>query len=120
MRCFAVAPLSLPLVSLLVVGGACSGGSSGPDAGPPDANPFCIEAAQHEDLAWLQENVITPSCARFTACHQGRATEAGGMTLEEGKVISSLVNVDSKLFGPMGTVMHGTWKRVVPGDPDHS
>src|SRR5438105_4866364 len=99
---------------------ACSGGSNGPDAGPPDANPFCAAAADHSDLPWIQANIFTPSCSRFSACHQGRATMAGGLSLEDGKSWTGLVNVDSKLYGPNGSVMHSTWKRVVPGDPANS
>ena len=105
---------------LLLALAACGGGAAGPDAGPPDANPFCAAATTHSDLPWIQANIFTPSCSRFSACHQGRATMAGGLSLEDGMSWSNLVNVDSKLYGPNGTAMQGTWKRVVPGDPDNS
>jgi hypothetical protein len=104
-------PRWLPALVLL---GACNGGDAGPDAAPPDANPICLEAAEHDDLPWLQENVFTPSCSRFTACHQGRALMAGELSLEEEDTFAQLVGVESSEFGKDG------WVRVVPGDPENS
>ncbi len=100
--------LGLPFMALV----ACGGGDSGPDAGPPDANPFCLEAEDHDDLPWLQENIFTPSCSRFTACHQGRALMAGELSMEDGETHMNLVNVESTLFPE--------FMRVVPGDPENS
>jgi hypothetical protein len=91
---------------------ACSGGSEGPDAGPPDANPFCLEAEGHSDLAWIQEHIFTPSCADFRACHQGRALEAGELSLEAEDAHEQLVGVESNLFSE--------YQRVVPGEPENS
>jgi hypothetical protein len=114
------------LASLAVIFlAACGGGSSGPDAGPPDANPFCVAANDHSDLPWIQQNILTPSCSRFSSCHMGRATEAGGLSLEDGKTYDQLVGpdglgVDSKMYGPNGEVDQLDWKRVVPGDAAHS
>jgi hypothetical protein len=89
---------------------AC-GGESSPavDAAPPDASAVCIEAENHSDLAWLQENVFTPSCSAFTACHKGTAQEAGGLNLEAGQFRNSMVNVPSDLFPD--------YQMIVPGDP---
>ncbi len=101
---------SSSLMMLLLV--ACGGGESGPDAGPPDANPFCLEATEHSDLAWIQEHIFTPSCADFTACHQGRALQAGELSLEPEDSHEQLVNVQSGLFDE--------FDRVVPGDPEAS
>jgi hypothetical protein len=111
----------LPLLPLAVVA-ACGGGSAapGPDAGPPDANPICVEAAQHDDLPWIQDNIFTPSCSHFSVCHQGNASEAGGLSLEDGLSRAQLVGVDSVMYGPNGTIDQLDWKRVVAGDPDHS
>jgi hypothetical protein len=95
------------LVPLVLVAG-CSGGPEG----PPDANPFCLEANEHSDLEWIQENVFTPSCSRFTACHQGRANDAAHLSLEEGKTIDETVNVESELFPEFDI--------IVPGDPENS
>ena len=99
-------------------------GNGGPE-GPPDANPFCTDAVNHSDLPWIQENILTPSCSRFSSCHQrdshGRLpSDAAHLTLEDGETESQLVNVDSDLYGPDGSEQPGTWKRVVPGDPAHS
>ncbi len=99
----------LPAFVLL---GACSGGSTGPDAGPPDANPVCLEANDHDDLPWLQEHVFTPSCSRFSACHQGRALMAGELSLEDGESHAEMVGIESALFPE--------FMRVVPGDPANS
>lgn len=98
-------------VALFVLA-ACGGGNSGPDAGPPDANVFCLEAEEHDDLPWIQENIFTPSCSRFTACHQGRALMAAELNLEDGETQMNLVNVPSTMFEE--------YMRVVPGDPENS
>jgi hypothetical protein len=98
---------------LVLLLGACGGG----DDGPPDANPFCLEAVNHSDLEWIQDNIFTPSCSRFSACHQrdnqGRLPrEAAFLTLEEGESEEQMVNVPSELFDE--------FMRVVPGDPENS
>src|SRR5690349_23110414 len=100
------------LLPLLLLAGACSSG--------PGEDQLCTEAVDHSDLAWIQDNIFTPSCSKFSACHQGRASDAAHLSLEMGKSHDELVDVDSDLFGPGGSEMDGTWKRVVPGDPDHS
>jgi hypothetical protein len=104
--------LCIPALATILASAACSG-DPGPDA-------FCAEAPNHSDLPWLQENVFTPSCSHFSACHMGRASDAAHLSLEPGKSQRQLVNIDSDLFGPDGTEQHGDWVRVVPGDPDHS
>ena len=95
------------LIPIVLAG--CSGGPEG----PPDANPFCLEANEHSDLAWIQDHIFTPSCSRFTACHQGRANDAAHLSLEEGKVIDETVGVPSELFPEFGNI-------VEPGDPEAS
>jgi hypothetical protein len=52
--------------------------------------------------------VFTPSCSRFTACHQGRALMAGELSLEAGETHDQLVGIDSTLFPE--------FQRVVVGD----
>lgn len=97
--------------ALLLV--ACGGGGNdGPDAMPPDANPFCVEATQHSDLAWIQANIFTPSCSRFTACHQGRALMAGELSLETEDAHAELVGIASTAFTER--------TRVIAGDPANS
>jgi hypothetical protein len=102
------AAAALALASLAL--SACSDDTGG----QPDAmvSPACLEASDHSDLTWLQENVFTPSCAAFSACHQGGATAAQGLNLEAGNTEANLVNVTSNRF-PDETL-------VIPGDPQNS
>lgn len=104
------------LAALLLLGPAACGddGATMVDAMPPDANPRCLEAVDHSDLAWIQENVFTPSCSRFTACHQGRALMANELSLEDGDAHAQLVGVASVEENADGML------RVAPGDPENS
>lgn len=77
-----------------------------------DASATCVAARDHADLPWIQDNVFTPSCANFTSCHQGAATQAGGLDLATGHSHDALVNVHSTRF-PAEVL-------VIPGDPVHS
>jgi hypothetical protein len=87
---------------------ACGDDAPAADAGPPpDADPLCIEAMSHSDLEWIQTNVFTPSCSRFTACHQGNALMAGELSLEAGETISEMVGVESSLFPEFDRVVAG-------------
>jgi hypothetical protein len=83
----------------------CSGGDSSADAMP---DPRCIEADQHDDLPWLQENVFTRSCANFSSCHMGNAPSAGGLNLEDGQLEDNVVNVESDLAPGMNIVEPGS------------
>lgn len=80
------------------------------DAGTDATLSICDQAAQHSDLAWIQTNVFSASCARSN-CHV-TGNEAGGLILEAGKSHDYLVNMPS-------TVDHGMM-RVLPGDPTQS
>ncbi len=71
-----------------------------------------MEASDHSDLAWIQENIFTPGCAAFSSCHMGDANQAGGLNLEAGQAEANMLDVDSVRFGD--------WKLVVAGDPDMS
>lgn len=82
---------------------------AGLDAGP---TPLCLEAEDHSDLEWLQENVFTRSCAAFSSCHQGRALSAGGLNLEAGNVEENVIGVQSELAQDMLI--------VAPGSPEDS
>lgn len=88
--------------------------TSAADAMSPDAMPTasCLEASNHSDLPWIQENILTPGCSLFGSCHMGEALQAGGLNLESGMSLASMLNVDSGLFPE--------WKMVVPGDPQNS
>jgi len=107
--------LSVPPVVFALLAACGGGGSATPDAAPEiDAapSPVCIEARSHSDLAWLQDNVFTPSCANFNACHKGNATSASGLNLEAGNTEANMVNQPSKLFSQ--------YDLVVPGDLQNS
>lgn len=75
-----------------------------PDAGGGSA---CEEASGHADLAWIQANVFTTSCA-IGVCHRGAALSAGRLSLELGLARDQLVGVAS-------TSAAG-WSRIVAGD----
>jgi len=81
---------------------------------PPDAPPaatVCDEARLHSDLAWIQANVFTTSCA-LGSCHHGSAVSAGGLSLESGLARGQLVNTAS--------TSAASWMRVVPSDTTKS
>lgn len=97
--------LALPI--LLLAAGGCGGDD---DAAAADAmpDPLCLEAEQHSDLAWLQDNIFTRSCAAFSSCHMGSAPSAGGLNLEEGMLEANVVNVASDLAPEMDIVEPGS------------
>ena len=64
------------------------GSGTGTDA---DSGP-CMEALQHSDLTWIQDNIFTKACA-FSGCHKGTASSAGYLNLETGMSHSQLVGV---------------------------
>lgn len=110
------AAATLGLALNLVAACDTSVGDTGPDAaGSPDAltvSPTCMEATAHSDLPWIQENVLTPSCASFASCHQGAAPSAAGLNLEDGNSEANLVDriATSNGIEGMGLVV------VTPGD----
>jgi hypothetical protein len=91
------------------VAGCGDDGGSGADA---MVSASCLEADDHSDLPWIQENILTPSCAAFTACHRGSALSAEGLNLEDGMSEDNLVDIPSELFPDFDL--------VVPGDPMNS
>ena len=106
---------------LFVLVSACGTEPSRPDIAPdaavvsmPDAPgaplTVCQQATQHSDLAWIQDNVFSSTCAR-AQCHASN-NQAGGLVLETGMSHDYLVNRPS-------TVQTGMM-RVLPGDADHS
>lgn len=118
----------LGLGGTLLFAGACGSDDDGDgdivaDAAPnspdaaivePDAMPLsqsCMDAADHSDLEWIQENILT-SCAAFAPCHMGAATQAGGLNLEAGQAQANMLGIDSVRFAD--------WKLVVAGEPDMS
>lgn len=113
------------LAAVTLAGAAIGCGDS--DVDPPDADgsidadgsvadaavsASCMEATEHSDLAWIESEIFAPSCAAFGPCHQGAASSAGDLNLEEGNSEANLVGVASGLFPE--------YDLVVPGDPDAS
>ena len=92
-------------------------GAGGGDDGPagPDATAVsasCREATEHSDIEWIQDNVLTPSCAAFNACHKGAALSAAGLNLEAGNAESNMLGAPSTQFP--------SFDLVVAGDPSSS
>jgi hypothetical protein len=72
------------------------------------ASASCQEAEAHSDLSWIQDNVLTPSCAAFGACHRDAATSAAGLNLEAGRAYASLVGKPSRGSPPLLLVSPGS------------
>ncbi len=103
---------TLALLSLLITAAlaACGNGDSGtPDGG--GTSPSCLEAEQHSDFAWLNDNIFTRSCANFTSCHDS-AAPAGNLDMTAEASYTNLVNVPSTYFTD--------WMRVAPGSCEES
>jgi len=98
--------------TLLIAAAACDTGVSPADVPDAAPSPACLEAPEHSDLAWIQDEIFTPSCASFRACHLGNASSAGGLNLEAGQSQANLVGVPSQLFPE--------YQMVAPGDPQAS
>ena len=81
------------------------------DAHAPDgAASFCDQAVSRQDFAFIQETVLTPSCAT-EKCHAGAEAEVG-LDLSAGAAYVNLVNKGS-------STVDG-WMRVAPGSTDQS
>jgi hypothetical protein len=91
-------------ISLLSCG-SNSSTTPGVDAAPVSAS--CAKATQHSDLTWIQDNVFSPSCSKFGACHKDAATSAAGLNLESGKSRSAMVGIKSTLFPQFDLVAAG-------------
>lgn len=105
----------LAALLLALAPSACGDGGGTPDAAlpAPDAMPSasCLEANEHSDLAWIQENILSPSCAAFSSCHDADRPEAD-LDLTLGQSEAHLVGIDSTLEPGIAL--------VVPGDPTAS
>lgn len=108
---FARALVAPPAILSAAVALAACPSDDGMDP-PIDASAICLEANNHQDLPWLQDNILTGGCSNFTSCHKGAATMAGGLSLEPGRSHAELVNQRSTRFTD--------WTLVVPGDPANS
>jgi hypothetical protein len=89
---------------------ACASPDATPDAEPASAD--CVEAREHSDLEWIQDNVFTPSCAVAGSCHRGEASDAQGLNLEAGVAAAALI--EQPAYGCFGETL------VVPGRPEDS
>ena len=68
---------------------------SGDAAG--EASPACLEATQHSDITWIEQNVFVPSCV-FGDCHSGNnQTKQSMIDLHVGQARAHLVGVPSML-----------------------
>ena len=80
---------------------------------PGDADaavsPSCLAARDHEDLAWIAEEVFAPSCALSSSCHTG-IRPAGSLDL------TGAARAHAQLVG-VTAVAASDRVRVVPGDP---
>ena len=89
---------------------ACSSPPTPTDADQATAD--CVEARDHSDLAWIQENIFTASCATTSLCHRGQANDARGLNLEDGMALDNLI--DEPSYQCFGETL------VVPGAPRDS
>jgi hypothetical protein len=105
---------TLLLVSVVSCGGG--GGDDGGDDGGDEGSvtPECMEATEHSDLPWIQEEIFTPNCANFVACHSGDANQALGLNLEAGNAEGNLVGQEAQAETAGGLNL------VEPGDPENS
>jgi hypothetical protein len=74
-------------------------------------SPTCLDAVNHTDLAWIEQNIFVGSC-NFSGCHNGDNTAQGKVDLRPGKSYAHLVNFAS--------VIDTTRKLVVPNDVEAS
>jgi hypothetical protein len=60
--------------------------------------PSCIDAVNHSDLAWIEQNIFVPNCnlGGGGACHGG-ASDAGKLDLRAGMSHKDLVGVSSMI-----------------------
>jgi hypothetical protein len=89
--------------------------------------PACMEATQHSDLAWIEQNVFEVSCV-FSSCHSGTATTPSTtIDLHVGQSRAHLVNVASMLDPSRSLVIPSTPRQswllvmlgqIAPGDAD--
>ena len=71
--------------------------------------PSCVDAVNHSDLAWIEQNIFAPNCnlGGGGACHGG-ASDAGKLDLRAGMSHKDLVGVPS--------LIDKTRMLVVPND----
>ena len=71
----------------------------------------CMEAANHQDLPWIEANIFAAQCA-FSGCHNGAATKAGRINLKDpGMSHDDLVGADSMIVTGRKLVVAGAPKQ---------
>ena len=76
------------------------------------ASPACVDAVNHSDLPWIEQNIFAPSCNFQGSCHDGSNSLQGKVDLRATKSYAHLVNYSS--------VLDPTRKLVVPNDVEAS
>ena len=72
----------------------CPGDPNDPEAGRLDGDsddPECVEAEDHDDFAWIEANILEPSCVSAPGCHDG-SSAIEDLDLSGGGAFDALVN----------------------------
>jgi len=104
--------------AVLLVVAACGGGGSDDSVDASNGracmvstSASCMEAANHQDLAWIEANVFFVQCT-FSGCHNGAATMAGRINLKDpGMSHDDLVGADSMIVTGRKLVVAGAPKQ---------
>jgi hypothetical protein len=91
-------------------GGTPDAAQAAPEVDAASAPTICDQAKQRSDFAFIQQHILTPSCAT-AMCHTGPEPEVD-LDLSAGKAYPSLVN--------KGASTVTGWTRVVPGNTAQS
>ena len=74
-------------------------------------SPQCVQAANRSDFRWIQDTILTTSCANQLACHQN-GTQAEHLDLRDGNAYAALLSTRSEQEPAM--------RHVVPGNAPES
>ena len=74
-------------------------------------SPSCREATLHSDFAWINANILQPSCANFSSCHDAVLPKEM-LDLTTDAAYAELVSVPSQQVPALHL--------VEPGDPPNS
>src|SRR5262249_16215504 len=81
-----------------------------PTADAPPTPPR-LGADSHSHFPWIAANVFQTWGGNFVSCDEG-GNPPGHLSLQPDRAFAQLVGIDS--------YTEPSWKRVVPGDPEHS
>jgi hypothetical protein len=103
-------------ILLFVATAACGGGGGGGGGDDDDdgTSDLCLEAVDHSDIGWIEDNIFARSCTISGSCHVGAASSAQMLNLEPGNAEENLVGVPAK-----GEFAEGL-SLVAPAEPDNS